>query len=193
MSTAQLILRGWRVYVPVVVVNAAIQAASVAPFATPAPSLLFVALVAASFLGFAASLILVVAQAAATAAHETFRRPSLRLCIAGLVAVTVIAASAVLFTPVVIVTLTLAAIILPSIAAGPTARDSAGFAVFARHPVRAVGLTIVTLVVLVILWIGALLSGFFLTGIPSAALTWLVFGVFAVIVACAFTALNRRD
>jgi hypothetical protein len=191
IRTGRLVVRGWRVFVPVVIVNAVVQAATTAPFATPAFAAVFVALAAASFVALVVSFVLVVAQAQDGAEGLRFRAPSWRQWTAGLVAVLVIGASAVASPPLVLLTVTLALIVLPAIRAQGAAGRGVftGFRTFARRPGRAVALTVITLVVLAVLWLGALLSGFFITGVASAALTWLVFGCVGVLLVCAWTAL----
>jgi hypothetical protein len=221
---------GWRVYVPVIVGNALVQAATVAPFATPAPTAVFVALTAASFVAFVVSVAFVTAQAAASSTagvpaatgvlaaagvpaadgsatastpapsaaaasapptdsgeRMPFHRPALRTWITATVAVLVIALSAVLLPPVLIVIVPVALIVL----AGRGGVLS-GFRAFAGHPVRAALLALASIVVVALLWIGALLAGFFITGVASAALTWLVFGCVAVLLLTAWRALNRQ-
>ena len=61
MSTWVLLGRTWRVWVPVVVLNTAVQALLVVPFVTPAASVVFVLLALASLAGVVASVALVAA------------------------------------------------------------------------------------------------------------------------------------
>ncbi|CAN5146973.1 hypothetical protein BH09ACT6_BH09ACT6_24060 [soil metagenome] len=195
MTVGWLIVRGWRTHVPVVIGNAVVQAATTAPFATPAFSAGFVALAVVSLVSLVVSVVLEAAQAAASAEGTRYRPPSARLWAAGAVAVVVIAASAVVFAPLLVVTTTAALVVLPSIAGGTRGiRGTAGFSgfrTFAHTPVRAIGLTILTIATILVLWLGALISGFFITGAFSAALTWLVFGAVGVVLICAWTSLTR--
>ncbi len=183
--TARLLARGWRVFVPVVILNALVQAATVFPFLTPSGSLAFVLLALASAAALVVSAVLVSAQ---TARRDRLR-PGGMLWLAASAAVLVIGASALLSLPLILVTLTLAFIVLPGVAVG---RPGAGLRAFGAAPLRAIGLTILTVLVLIVLWVGALLLGFLVTGALSAALTWLLFGVAGVWIACAWAALMTR-
>ncbi len=98
--------------------------------------------------------------------------------------------AAVTYAPLVVAVLTVALIMVPSRAL--SGHWSAGFRVFTTSPWRAVLLTLLSIVVIGALWVGALLSGFFITGWQSSALTWLGFGVAAVLLVCAWTALQAR-
>lgn len=191
VTARRLLVRGWLTWVPVVFANAAVQAATTAPFVTPAGSVVFVALAVVSFLALVASLVLVVAQFAASAAGARWRSPSLRLWIAGAVAVLVIGVAAVVLAPLLLLTTTAALIMLPAIAAG--AGTFSGFRLFATSPLRAIGLTICTILLIVLLWVVALLSGFFVTGALSAGLTWLVLGLAGVLLVAGWTALTCRS
>jgi hypothetical protein len=187
VTTRRLLARGWRTWVPVVIGNAAVQAATTAPFATPAVAAGFLALAVLSLLALVVSVVLVVSQSAASAAGVRWRTPSPRLWIAGAAAVLIIGGSAVVLAPLLLLTMTAALIMLPAIASG--AGSFAGFRVFAAAPLHAISLTICTVLVLALLWVAALLSGFFLTGALSAALTWLVLGVAGVVLIAAWSAL----
>jgi|GEM_PF-3134634 len=90
--------------------------------------------------------------------------------------------------PALPVALTLAFIVLPGTARGEAL---AGFRAFAQAPARSIGLTVLTLVTTVLLWVAALLLGFLITGVASAALAWLAFGTAAVVLTSGWTALAR--
>lgn len=190
-TTRRLLARGWRTWVPVVIANAAVQAATTVPFATPAVAAGFLALAVVSLLALVVSVVLVVSQSAASAAGVRWRAPSPRLWTAGAAAVLAIGASAAVLAPLLLLTTTAALIMLPGIAIG--AGTFAGFRIFASSPLRAIGLTIITLLLLVLLWLGALLSGFFVTGALSAGLTWLVLGFAGVVLVAGWTALTCRS
>lgn len=66
-------------------------------------------------------------------------------------------------------------------------------ALIARHPFRLVGLALVTAIVVVLLELAALLLGFFLTGWPASAATWLATGVTAAILIAHWQALAVRS
>lgn len=67
--------------------------------------------------------------------------------------------------------------VLPAAAAGR--RAASGFSVFRRRPVRAAVATIAVLVAVSLVWLVALLTGFFVTGAAGAFATWLWSGVVA--------------
>lgn len=180
--------RGWRVFVPVVVGNAIAQALTTAPFLTPAVDVGFLLVALASVVALVASAALIVAGAHA-AANGTRWRLSGRLVLAASVAVIVVGLVAVVSLPATPVAILLAFAMLPGVARG---ESFAAFRAFATAPAHAIVLTLVTLLTIVVLCVGALLLGFFLTGWASAALTWLAFGAFAVVLTCAWTVLVRR-
>lgn len=184
--TGEILRRGWRVFVPVVIGNAAVQAATTAPFLTPAPTVWFILLAVVSAAALIAGAALIVAQADAGAKRTRLRVPG-RVWAAASVCVVVVGTSALVALPLVPLALTLAFVVLPGVAKGDA---WAGFRAFARSPLRAVGLAFVTLATVVVLWVGALLLGFLITGVVSAALTWLLFGAAATVLACAWTRLS---
>lgn len=184
--TARLMARGWRVFVPVVILNAFVQAATVLPFVIPGTSVAFVLLALASALALVISTVLVCAQAA----RDGALRPRWGLWLAASLAVLVIGASGVLSVPLILLTSTIAFIVLPAVAAG---RPWAGVRMFRFAPLRAIGLSALALLTLIVLWLGALLLGFLITGPLSAGLTWLLFGVVGVWLSCAWTALIKRS
>jgi hypothetical protein len=186
--TGSLLVGGWRTYVPVVSVNALLQSATTLPVATPAPSPAFIGLAVASFAALAASIVLTVAQAAASADGMRFRAPSLRLTTAGVLALVVIGLAAVLVPPVLVPAIGLALIVLPAIASGQP--WFTGFRAFARRTGASIAFTLLCAVAIAVLWLGALLSGFFLAGAASALLTWLVIGAVGVALVCGWTHLT---
>ncbi|MGA1836159.1 hypothetical protein VD659_04425 [Herbiconiux sp. 11R-BC] len=183
--------RSWRVTVPVVVGNALVQAATAWPFLTPGFAPGFLALVLVSFAALAAGAALVAAACTAVTEPRTrFRMPGLRLWVTAAAAVLAIGLSAVVAAPLFVLTTSAAFVVLPSVAGG--ARAFSGFRAFARAPLRAIGLALLTVLVLLVLWLGGLLSGFFITGAASALLSWLGFGVAGVLLLGGWTALLRR-
>ncbi|RFA08826.1 hypothetical protein B7R54_05995 [Subtercola boreus] len=200
MTGRRLLARGWPVFVPVVVLNATAQAALVAPFLTPGTSAGFIALAALSGAALVVALVLVVGRAVALAAspggavatpgarvpRPPYRVPPLRLWIAGLVTLAVLGASAIVFAPLVVIAATAVLLTLPSVAYG--AGWSAGFRMFGARPFRTIIRCLLTVALLGLLWLIALALGFLITGVAGAALTWLVFGVAAVLLVCWWTA-----
>jgi hypothetical protein len=184
-----LLGRGWPVLLAVVVGNAVVQAATVAPFATPSASLPFVALALVSVLACVIALAVVMAVLRAAAAGE--RRLRLRGTdgAASLAVVLAVALAGLVSSWLVTPAIVLAAIVSAGVVLG---RGAAGFAAFRRAPVRAVVLTLLSLLIVGLLWLGALVLGFFVTGWPAAGLTWLAFGAVGVLLLCAWTAVARR-
>ena len=187
-STARILGRGWRVFVPVVLVNAAVQALTTVPFLTPAADLWFLLLALGSAVALVVSAALVFAAAHA-ASDGTHLRLTWRLVVAASLTVLAVGAVAVVALPVTPVALTLAFVVLPGVARGQV---FAGFRAFGAAPGRAIALTLATLMAIVLLWVGALLLGFLITGPLSAGLVWVGFGAAAVVLAAAWTALGQR-
>ncbi|WP_375236590.1 hypothetical protein [Microbacterium schleiferi] len=191
MSTWVLLGRTWRVWVPVVVLNTAVQALLVVPFVTPAASVVFVLLAHASLAGVVASVALV-AAAFRSALGAGKRWPSWGEWLAVLLLTVAVSASALVASWLVIPALTVAAIMLPAVFGVPQ-RTAWGFGLFARAPLRGILLTLMTLALVAVLWFAALMFGFFVTGWVGAALTWLVFGVVGAFIVATWFATPRRD
>lgn len=191
MSAWALLGRTWRLWVPVVVVNTALQALLVAPFVTPAASVAFVALVVAALAGVVASVALV-AAAFRSALGCGGRWPTWGEWLAVLLLTVAVSASSLVAAWLVIPALAVAAIMLPAVFGVPQ-RTAWGFGLFARAPLRGILLTLVTLALAAVLWFAALMFGFFVTGWVGAALTWLVFGLVGVLVLASWFATPRRD
>lgn len=191
MSAWALLGRTWRLWVPVVVVNTALQALLVVPFATPAVSVVFVLLALASLAGVAAGVALVAASFRAALGGGA-RRPSSGEWLAVLLLTVAVSASALAAAWLVIPAVAVAAFMLPAVFGTPQ-RTAWGFGLFARAPLRGILLTLVTLALAAALWFAALMFGFFVTGWVGAALTWLVFGLVGVLVLASWFATPRRD
>ena len=191
MSTWVLLGRTWRVWVPVVVLNTAVQALLVVPFVTPAASVVFVLLAHASLAGIVVSVALV-AAAFRSAVGDGKRWPSWGEWLAVLLLTVAVSASALVASWLVIPALTVAAIMLPAVFGVPQ-RTAWGFGLFARAPLRGILLTLMTLALVAVLWFAALMFGFFVTGWVGAALTWLVFGVVGAFIVATWFATPRRD
>ena len=183
-----VLARGWPVFFAVVVGNAAVQALTSLPQATPGPGVVFVLLAAASAIALVLSLAMVVARmrSAADAGAPAWRWTDGVVALAAVIVVALAGlVSSWLVTPAIAVVL----IVLAGVAVG---RGAAGFAAFRRTPGRAILLLLATLAGVGLLWLGALLLGFFVTGWLAAGLASFSFGIAVVLLLCGWTALARR-
>ncbi|WP_022877296.1 hypothetical protein [Microbacterium sp. B19] len=169
----------------VVLANAVVQALCVIPGATPSVAPLFLALLAASVLSLVAAATAVVAVLGGSGARW------LRALAAVVLALVIVGALAVA-SPVALVPALLVALVIVSPAGNPDATAWSGLRAFAWHPVRAILLAVVTLVAFVVLAVGALLFGFFLTGWLGSFATWVVVGAVAAVLARAWARLAVR-
>lgn len=172
-----------RLAVPAVVINAAVQAALVAPSVAPSWGWVFVALTVVSL---AAATVALAVVASAIGGRGW---PRLLVLAWSAVVMLIVFAAAVLSPVLAPVGALVGAITLP--AAVATGRPLAGFAVFARRPVHAVLLTLGMLALTLVAWLVALLLGFFVTGVLGAVATWLLFGIVAISALHVFTRLSR--
>lgn len=184
-------LAGWRVFVPVTIVAATAQAATVLGSGRPAPDPVFALIAVVSLLVAGVALAIVAAGARAAVDRSPFRVPGPRLLLWTLGLLVVASAAAVVFLPAAPLVAVAGAFLLPPVAAGGRT-GFRGFAVFRGHPVRAVLATLGLLLAVVIAWLSAVVLGLFVTGPLGAGLTWLVFGVVASAALCLTTALGRR-
>lgn len=191
MNPWRAAIRGWRVLVPVIVGGAAVQAATVVPETVPSLSWPFAVAVAVSFCAAAAALAFTVSATCQEPGRAVLRlRPALWV---GSAQVVLTAVLLTMVAPIALPFVLLAgAVLLPPLASGASGRSWAGARVFRRHPVRATLLTLVTLVVVGLLWAAALLLGLFVTGVASAFLTWIAFGIAAALLLASWSALHRR-
>lgn len=188
-----LLSRGWPVFLAAVAGNAAVQAVLVVPFLAPSFALGFVMLSLVSFLVLAGAVAFVVAGVRSAARRGGRGWPRWPEWLASAVLVLAVALASLVSTWLVSLAILVTLVVLAGVALG---RGSAGFAVFRRTPVRATLLVLVSLVILVVIGppgLGTLLAGFFITGWPAAALTWLAFGAAGVALLCAWTALAGRS
>lgn len=169
----------------VVLGNAVVQALCVLPGATPAIDPLFLAMLSASVLSLVAAATAVIALVSGPGARW------LRALAAVVVALVVVGALAVVSSATVVPSL-LVAFVLVSPAGDPDATAWGGLRAFARHPVRAVLLAVVTLLVIAVLVVAALLLGFLVTGWLGSLLTWIVAGAAAALLVRAWVGLARR-
>lgn len=184
MTTVRAVLAGWRVFLPVVLLTAVAQALLVLADPVPAVGWSFAGLALASFAVVVAAITLIAAAGAGRV------RPALPVWVAGLGLV--IGAAAVLSPWLAPPLLLVGALVLPPVADGAPRPVRTAFRAFRVIPARAVAGLLVLLVVAVLSWAAALLSGLLVTGPLSAAVTWLWFGVLAVLVLGWSTALYRR-
>lgn len=182
IGTWRAVLRGWRVFVPVVILNAAVQALLVVGDPEPVADPLFAALVALSFVVLVAALALVVA-----ASDGAFNWPSGSVLLWSVVVVVAIVGLS--FVSPLLVPPAIVAAALSSAAADHPWR---GFIVFRHRPVRSILAILVALVIVAVGWVVSLLLGFFVTGALASGITWLWFGVTGVVLVCWFGARYRR-
>lgn len=192
MSAWRIAARAWGVFIPVVALNAVIQAATVAPGLTPGFEAGFVLLALASFASLSASLAMMSAAAHSAATTSRFRWPGWWLWAAAALATLATTASGLASPLLVPFVLVLVLVLIPGVAAGDQSW-LAGPRLFRAAPVRASLLTVGSLLALVGLWIVGLLLGFFVTGPISAIATWLVFGTTAAFLICAWTSISVRS
>ncbi len=184
MTTGRIVLAGWRVSLPAVLLTAVAQALLVLADPVPAAAWSFAGLALASFV------VVVAAITAITAAGAGRVRPVLPVWVAGLGLM--IGAAAVLSPWLAPPLLLAGALLLPPVADGAPRPVRTAFRAFRLMPARAVAGLLVLLVVAALSWAAALLSGLLVTGPWSAALTWLWFGLLAMLVLGWSTALYRR-
>ena len=190
-ATWGAVARGWRVFAPAVVGGAAAQAALVVGDPKPLAGVGFALLVAASALVLAASVTVIAAGALSAVDRQRWRVPG-TLVLWSVVMVVVAFAASLLASPLVLLAILLALLVLPAAADGRSNPFPAGFAVFRHGAARTIGALVVALLLLLLSWLVALLLGFFITGPIAAGLTWLWFGVVGVILSCWFTVRCRR-
>ncbi|WP_378143804.1 hypothetical protein ACFJGV_10250 [Cnuibacter sp. UC19_7] len=193
MSRRDALRRLLTVTVPVIVVNAAVQAVTVLPGTTPGLGMGFVLLTLVSFVSFSASAALLAAASLPALSAPGRRRLLLPVATwAAFAALVLAVALSSLVSPVLLpIVATVALVIAPGLASGaPRPRSIAR--PFAATPLRAALLTIVSLLVTALGLVVALLVGFFIAGPWSALLTWLVLGGLAAALLHAWARLWAR-
>lgn len=192
MSRASGRRGAWLLVVSVVVGNAALQAATTLPAVTPGSSLSFWALAATSGISVVLALAAVLGRmramelgASAGSANlgdveereisgDRPGRFAASSALFALLVTLIVGLAAVLWSPLVLLTVPLGLIAAASwVATGGVYR---GFRVFTRRPWAAAMLAVLSVGVVALLWLGALFSGFFIAGWFSALVTWLAFG-----------------
>jgi hypothetical protein len=185
------------VFVPVIVVEAAVQALLVWSDPVPEWNVGFVGLLLVSLLALLAAVWLTVgaASAAVDGSGGLVRRAVTRPAIvAWALAVGVIAVAASLLqlwaTPFVLL---LGSFVLPAAAVTDDGNLFArAYRPVVRTPLRWLLAVLAAVALAVVTWVVALLFGFFITGALGAALTWLWFGVAATFVLALWCSLYRR-
>lgn len=182
--------RSARVVSPVVIVNALVQALVVVGDPTPGGTWGFALRVGASGLAMILALWMIVgASAAAVDAGAVSMTPPTRLLSGATVAVVLGVLAGVLSPVLPVVVAAVAMPLLTALAARPRAH--------ALHTVKCgrgralLGAFWVALL-FIVNWVIALLLGFFIGGPVSAALSWVVFGFSASILASHWAVLHRR-
>lgn len=183
--------REWRVLIPLTVVVAVIQSATVLGDPEPAPDWIFALLVTASLVTTIAAVAIASETSLAGVDGRPVRAPGGGLVLWSAVIVLGVAVVAVLLAVVTSLAIVLALVLLPAVADGQR-NPLHGLVVFTRRPVRAVVFVLVALLVIALSWVVALLLGFFVTGPLAAGVTWLWFGLVGTLLLCAATSLYRR-
>lgn len=192
MSTWSLLGPTWRVWVPAVVISAAVQAALVAPTVTPGVSWAFIALTLVSLATAVATVAVIGGRMRAATDAAISPWPGWGGVLGILLLLLAITASAVIAPWLVIPAATVGLIMVPAIL-GVTGRSAWGFAIFRHAPLRAILLTVLSALLVTLTWLGALLLGLFVTGWVGAGLTWLLYAVVGSVLIAAWMAAPRRD
>lgn len=181
---------GWRIFVPVILGDAAIQTLLVSADPVPAFDAGFVALTLGSLVTVVVAVWLTTAAAWAAVTGDA-RRVALPPAVPAWVLVGVVLGVALaLLQPLAVpVVLVLMGLVLPAAAAGAPAL--AGFRAIRRAPVRHLVAALSTLVIGTLSWAVALLPAFFLTGVLSVVATWLWFGAASTALLCLWSAAFR--
>jgi hypothetical protein len=185
----RIFARGWLVFAPTVVVNALLQAATGSVSGVPNVDWQFILAFLVSFLALVAATTLVVT--AASPSVSRLGRPTLLCCVITAVVVAATALSTLVSPLLVPLFLLASAIALPALV-GRSGVPAAGLGVFRVAPGRSIALSIGTLLLIGVLWVGALLLGFFVTGFVAALLSWLAFGCAGVVLVVGWTSLQVR-
>lgn len=187
-----MIIRGWRVFVPVVLVHAAVQALLVVADPVPALDAGFLALLAASAVAVLLATWLTLGSVAARTAGGTARRPRPTALLWVLVVGVAAVAASLLATWLLPVVLALDAFLLPVAATGDGNPVAGAWRTIRHAPVRAVLLVLAALVVAAVSVVVALLLGFFVTGWMSAGLLWVWLGAAGTVLLGRYCALAAR-
>lgn len=172
----------------VVVAHALVQAVCVAPGLTPAASPAFLGLFAVSAVAFVTAATALVVLVGAVDG----RRPRMRRALAAVVVAVIVVGALAIAWPAALIPAVLVALVAASPAGNTEATVLSGFGTFARHPVRAVVLAVVTLLALVVLGLAALLFGFLVTGWMGALATWVLSGAIVALLVRAWARLAVR-
>lgn len=197
MNTFRCLARTWRVTVPVVVGEAAVQSLLVLPDPVPGTGALFLLEVVASALAVLLGVWWVVGAATAACAGADpvgWRAAVRRAAVLGwAAAVGVVAVAGSLLAPwVAPVVLVLGGFVLPAAAAGESRVLWAAGRPFVRVPVRTLLAVLGALVLAALSAVVALLGGFFWAGWLGAAVSWLWLGAVTAVVLCGWCVLAAR-
>lgn len=168
----------WAVAVAAVLANALVQSLTAVTTGTPGWGASFSLLLLASIVSVTAALAFVSDAVSSLRDGRPWRAPRAVTWFAALTCVVLVFLVATTFPPALPVVVVLACIVLPAVAAGQSPLHA--FQVFRRTPGRAATAVVLTLIASGLLWLGALLLGFFVAGAASAFLTWALFGFGAV-------------
>ncbi len=188
--------RGWPVFVPVIIAQAALQSLLITSDPVPESSWSFVALTVGSLLVVLVAVWLTTCTASAAVdgvprqgLRRAVRRPGVLVWALAVGVVTVAASMLSLWlTPLVLL---LGAFVLPAAAA--TERSpvvATAYRPVVQAPARTALAVLGALVLAVLSWVVALLLGFFITGVLAAFLTWLWFGAATAFVLCLWCSLH---
>lgn len=198
MSVRRGAIGGWAVFVPVVIVAAALQALLVIADPAVEPTTGFVLLVVASALVLVIEVWCIAGAACAPASaspseawRKVIRRPILLGWASGLIVL--LGLAAVFALALVPLLLLVGVLLLPPVAAGARNPLTASVAAVRRHPWRFVLLVLGVALAIVLGWVVSLLLGFFVTGVVAAFVTWLWIGASTVLVLLQSRALFRAS
>lgn len=194
MSALRALARGWRVFVPTIIVDAAVQSLLIVSDPQPTFSWSFCGLVLLSLVVLLAAVWLTGAAASAAvddvagqALERAWQRPSILAWTAGIGAVSVGASLLEIWlAPLVLI---LGVFLLPVAAAGDRAVLPRAWVPIVRAPVRTLLAVVAVIVLALVSWVIALVLGFFVTGVLGAAITWLWLGLVGSYVLCLWCSL----
>jgi hypothetical protein len=185
------------VFAPIVIVEAAVQAALVLPDPTPAWSWSFIGLVAVSAVAVLVAVWLVVVTASAVLDEDgpfgpdrALRRPGVLgwALVVGILAVAA-AGLEVWLAPLVML---IGGFVLPPAARGDRRVLVVAWRPFRHRPLRTALHLVAAVLLVAVSWVIALVCGFFVTGSLGAAVMWLWFGLAATYVLCQWSAVYAR-
>ena len=185
------LVRGARVVLPVVLVGAIVQGLLVVGDPTPHVDWVFALRVVVSGLVMIVVVWLIVGVAAtAVDADAGLSIPSIRLLI-GVTSAVVGGALAGVLSPILPIVVAVAG--LPVLSALAVRPWTAPIRMVMVSPFRTLLGFVLVATLFIVIWVTALLLGFFIAGPVAAMLTWVVFGFSTAIAATYWAALHRRS